>query len=47
MNKVGDSPYAYMDYVLDSVESDYIFVDYHAESTSEKVFFAKICCHVS
>lgn len=42
MNRVGDSPYAYMDYVLDNVESDYIFVDFHAESTSEKVFFARM-----
>ena len=42
MNRVGDSPYTYMDDIIDNVESDYIFVDFHAESTSEKIFFAKM-----
>lgn len=42
MNNVGDKPFPYMDYILDEVEADYYFVDFHAESTSEKIFFAKI-----
>ena len=40
MNRVGDTPYPYMDYVLERVKADYYFVDFHAESTSEKMFFA-------
>ncbi|NLW15764.1 MAG: TIGR00282 family metallophosphoesterase [Erysipelothrix sp.] len=40
MNRVGDSPYPYMDWVLENVKADYYFVDFHAESTSEKMFFA-------
>ncbi len=40
MNRVADSPYPYMDWVLENVEADYYFVDFHAESTSEKMFFA-------
>lgn len=42
MNRVGDKPYKYMEYVLDHVEADYYFVDFHAESTSEKMFFATL-----
>lgn len=40
MNRVGDSPYPYMDWVLENIEADYFFVDFHGESTSEKMFFA-------
>lgn len=40
MNRVGDSPYPYMDWVLENVPADYYFVDFHGESTSEKMFFA-------
>ncbi len=40
MNRVGDSPFPYMDHVLKYVSADYYFVDFHAESTSEKMFFA-------
>ena len=40
MNRVADSPYPYMDWVLENIDADYIFVDFHAESTSEKMFFA-------
>lgn len=40
MNRVGDSPFPYMDDVLMDVKADYYFVDFHAESTSEKMFFA-------
>ncbi|CAM3582678.1 TIGR00282 family metallophosphoesterase [Erysipelothrix urinaevulpis] len=42
MNNVGDRPYKYMDKVLDEVDADYYFVDFHGESTSEKIFFAKM-----
>lgn len=42
MNNVGDRPFPYMDKVLESVNADYFFVDFHAESTSEKIFFAKM-----
>ena len=40
MNRVADSPYPWMDYVLETIKADYYFVDFHAESTSEKMFFA-------
>lgn len=40
MNRVGDSPYPYMDDILENIEADYYFVDFHGESTSEKMFFA-------
>ncbi len=42
MNNVGDKPYPYMDYVIENIEADYYFVDFHAESTSEKMFFAHL-----
>lgn len=42
MNRVGDQPYSYMDIVLEDVAADYYFVDFHAESTSEKMFFAHL-----
>lgn len=42
MNRVGDSPYPYMDEVLDETDCDYYFVDFHAESTSEKMLFAHV-----
>lgn len=42
MNRVGDIPYPYMDFVLESVPADYYLVDFHAESTSEKMFFATL-----
>ena len=42
MNHVADKPYPYMDYVLDNIDADYYFVDFHAESTSEKMFFANL-----
>ena len=45
MNHVADKPYPYMDYVLNNIDADYYFVDFHAESTSEKMFsqiFTKI-----
>jgi len=42
MNNVADEPFPYMDWVLNEVEADYYFVDFHAESTSEKIFFARM-----
>lgn len=42
MNRVADAPYPYMDAVLDQVDADYYFVDFHAESTSEKMLFAHL-----
>ncbi|AMC93488.1 metallophosphoesterase [Erysipelothrix larvae] len=42
MNRVGDAPYPYMEHVLEKVQADYYFVDYHAESTSEKQFMATL-----
>ncbi len=42
MNRVADEPYPYMDKVLDEVDADYYFVDFHAESTSETIFFARM-----
>ncbi len=35
------NPFLLMDEILDSLESDYIFVDFHAEATSEKIAFAQ------
>ncbi|QIK57566.1 TIGR00282 family metallophosphoesterase [Erysipelothrix sp. HDW6A] len=42
MNRVGDRPYPYMDEVLEETQCDYYFVDFHAESTSEKMLFAHV-----
>ena len=42
MNRVGGSPYPFMDEVLDATDCDFYFVDFHAESTSEKMLFAHI-----
>ncbi len=42
MNRVGDSPYPYMEQLLEETEYDYYFVDFHAESTSEKMLFANV-----
>ncbi len=42
MNRVGDSPYPYMDDLLENTSYDYYFVDFHAESTSEKMLFANV-----
>ena len=43
MNRVGDSsPYHFMDDLLESTNCDYYFVDYHGESTSEKMLFAHV-----
>ncbi|WP_323615858.1 TIGR00282 family metallophosphoesterase [Erysipelothrix rhusiopathiae] len=42
MNRVGDRPYPYMDWLLENTEYDYYFVDFHGESTSEKMLFAHI-----
>ena len=42
MNRVGGSPYPFMDDVLENVKADYYFVDFHAESTSEKMLFANV-----
>jgi metallophosphoesterase (TIGR00282 family) len=35
-----DNPFKKIDQVLDHISSDYIFVDFHAEATSEKIAFA-------
>lgn len=35
-----DRPYPVIDKILDEIDSDYIFVDFHAEATSEKLAFA-------
>ena len=40
MNHVGASPFIYMDKVLKHVKADYYFIDFHGESTSEKMLFA-------
>ena len=40
---MGDSlnnPFDKIDQILEEVDSDYIFVDFHAEATSEKLAFA-------
>ena len=42
MNRVGDSPYPYMEDLLETTDYDYYFVDFHAESTSEKMLFANV-----
>ncbi|QIK69995.1 TIGR00282 family metallophosphoesterase [Erysipelothrix sp. HDW6C] len=42
MNRVGGSPYPYMDALLEETTADYYFVDFHAESTSEKMLFAYV-----
>lgn len=42
MNRVGGSPYPFMDDVLEMTDCDYYFVDFHAESTSEKMLFANV-----
>ncbi len=42
MNRVGGSPYPYMDEILETTQCDYYFVDFHAESTSEKMLFANV-----
>ncbi len=42
MNRVGDSPYPYMEDLLAQSDYDYYFVDFHAESTSEKMLFANV-----
>ncbi len=36
-----DNPFKVIDTLLETLESDYIFVDFHAEATSEKIAF----CH--
>ncbi len=35
-----DNPFRKIDAILDEIESDYVFVDFHAEATSEKIAFA-------
>lgn len=35
-----DNPFKVIDQILDEIDSDYIFVDFHAEATSEKIAFA-------
>lgn len=35
-----DNPFKVMDQLLEEIKSDYIFVDFHAEATSEKIAFA-------
>lgn len=35
-----DNPFKVIDLILDEIDSDYIFVDFHAEATSEKIAFA-------
>ena len=42
MNRVGGSPYPFMDEVLEITDCDFYFVDFHAESTSEKMLFANV-----
>lgn len=42
MNRVGGSPYPFMDDLLESTDCDYYFVDFHGESTSEKMLFAHV-----
>lgn len=39
MNNVVDSPFACMEDVLDSVDADFYVVDFHGETTSEKIAF--------
>ena len=34
-----DNPFKVIDVILDEIDSDYIFVDFHAEATSEKIAF--------
>ena len=40
MNRVVQSPFESMDYILDSVDADIFIVDLHGESTAEKIAFA-------
>jgi 2',3'-cyclic-nucleotide 2'-phosphodiesterase len=40
MNNVGGSPYIFLERALKHCKADYYFVDFHAESTSEKMLFA-------
>lgn len=42
MNRVGGSPYPFMDELLENTNCDFYFVDFHAESTSEKMLFAHV-----
>lgn len=35
-----DNPFKVVDQILDEIDSDYIFVDFHAEATSEKIALA-------
>lgn len=35
-----DNPFKVVDKILDEITSDYIFIDFHAEATSEKLAFA-------
>lgn len=35
-----DNPFKLIDAILDSLDSDYIFIDFHGEATSEKIAFA-------
>jgi len=35
-----DNPFKVMDEIIDEIDSDYIFVDFHAEATSEKIALA-------
>lgn len=35
-----DNPFKIVDQILDHIQSDYIFVDFHAEATSEKIALA-------
>lgn len=44
MNRVADKPYPYMDYVLENIDADFYFVDFHGESTSEKMMCAHLYC---
>ena len=36
-----DNPFKKIDQILDHISSDYIFIDFHAEATSEKIAFAQ------
>ena len=35
-----DNPFKLVDQLLDEIQSDYIFIDFHGEATSEKIAFA-------
>lgn len=35
-----DNPFKLIDTILESLQSDYIFIDFHGEATSEKIAFA-------